>query len=87
MLEATDHDVLEKAFAEDRVLVTANVNDFLKLARARELHSGIVLIAHGGLLRDEQLEVLQRAHEALQAQRDMVNRVLYIALNGEMTFR
>ncbi len=38
MTGATDLDVLEKAFEEDRILVTANVGDFEKLAKARDLH-------------------------------------------------
>jgi predicted nuclease of predicted toxin-antitoxin system len=33
MLEASDSEVLEKAYSEDRILVTANVDDFTKLAR------------------------------------------------------
>jgi predicted nuclease of predicted toxin-antitoxin system len=53
ILGASDHDVLERAYQEDRVLVTSNVDDFVKLAAAREIHAGIVLIERGGLLRDE----------------------------------
>ena len=44
MLGAKDHDVLDRAYAEDRILVTANVDDFVRLARKRELHAGIILI-------------------------------------------
>jgi predicted nuclease of predicted toxin-antitoxin system len=44
MLESEDHQVLERAYLEDRVLVTANVDDFIKLARARDLHAGIILL-------------------------------------------
>jgi predicted nuclease of predicted toxin-antitoxin system len=40
LLQAADRDVLERAYAEDRVLVTKNVEDFVKLARARDLHPG-----------------------------------------------
>jgi predicted nuclease of predicted toxin-antitoxin system len=86
LLQATDREVLDRAFDEDRVLVTANVGDFLKLARARDLHAGIVLIENGGLLRDEQREVVVRAHEAMRGQRDMANRVLRIAMDLTMTF-
>ena len=32
LLAATDAEVLERAYDEDRILVTANVADFLKLA-------------------------------------------------------
>ncbi|HEV3188988.1 MAG TPA: DUF5615 family PIN-like protein [Polyangiaceae bacterium] len=82
LLGALDHTVLEAAFAEDRVLVTSNVDDFVKLARARELHPGIVLIEDGGLFRAEQLQVVRKAIAALGGQRDLVNRVLRIWLDG-----
>lgn len=59
---------------------------FLKLARARELHAGIVVLDDGGLLRDEQHEVVQRAYEAMLGERDMVNRVLRVATDGTMKF-
>lgn len=77
-----DPEVLELAFAEDRVLVTANVADFRKLAVARDLHAGIVLLLDGGLRRDEQLEVLRRVIVALEGGDDLVNRLLTVALDG-----
>jgi len=57
LLEATDPEVLERAYTEDRVLATKNVDDFVKLARARELHPVIILVEDGDLVRDEQLRV------------------------------
>ncbi len=76
----SDRVVLERAFREDRILVTANVTDFERLAAARELHAGIVLILDGNLLRDEQFAVLSSAIEIVQreygAGRDLVNRIL-----------
>lgn len=47
-LGITDPQVLALAFDEDRVLVTANVADFRKLAAAREVHAGIALLLDGG---------------------------------------
>jgi predicted nuclease of predicted toxin-antitoxin system len=85
LLGATDWQVLEAAFDEDRVLVTANVGDFRKLASARELHAGIVLVESGGLLREEQIELVRRIHAALAAEPDLVNRVLTVALDGTMS--
>ncbi len=82
MLSATDAEVLEKAFADDRVLVTKNVDDFVALARARDLHAGIVLIEEGDLLRDEQLEVIRRALEYMEGLDDMVNKALTVRLGG-----
>ena len=81
-LGQSDREVLDLAFAEDRVLVTANVGDFRKLAGAREIHAGLVLLLDGGLRRDEQLEVLRRVIDALGTAGDLVNRALTVALDG-----
>jgi predicted nuclease of predicted toxin-antitoxin system len=86
LLEAADHVVLERAFAEDRVLVTKNVDDFVRLARARELHAGIILVEDGDLVRDEQLHVLRAAIATLQRERDLVNRVLTVCADGTSRF-
>jgi predicted nuclease of predicted toxin-antitoxin system len=89
-LGATDQEVLELPFQEDRVLVTANVGDFEMLASRRELHGGIVLVLDGALRRDEQLVVVRRAAELIGTEqaggRDMVNRVLRISLDGVEVF-
>ena len=86
MLAASDQEVLEKAFAEDRILVTANVDDYAKLVRVRELHAGIILLEAGDLLREEQLRVLRGAVKALEGERDLVNRVLKISRDEQFVF-
>lgn len=86
LLEAKDHEVLERAYKEDRVLATKNVADFVKLARARELHAGIILIEDGDLVRDEQLRVLRAAVAALSGEPDLVNRVLRLWADGTAVF-
>jgi predicted nuclease of predicted toxin-antitoxin system len=53
---ASDATVLDLAFREDRILVTSNVDDFVKLVRARDLHAGLVLLEESGLTRQEQLQ-------------------------------
>jgi predicted nuclease of predicted toxin-antitoxin system len=75
----SDRHVLERAFKEDRLLVTANVADFARLAASREVHAGIALVVDGDLLVSEQevvirglLDLVQDEHEA---GRDLVNRV------------
>lgn len=89
-LSATDAAVLDCAFDEDRILVTANVGDFRRLACARELHAGIVLVEDGELLRDEQLAAVRRAVAAIEGElaqkRDMVNRVAIVRADGTVTF-
>jgi predicted nuclease of predicted toxin-antitoxin system len=86
LLQAPDGVVLERAYAEDRVLVTKNVEDFVKLARARELHPGIILLEDGDLVRDEQLQVVRAAVAVLRPEPDLVNRVLRVWANGTSVF-
>lgn len=82
--------MLDRAYAEDRILVTANVDDFEKLAGARELHAGIVLVEDGDLLRDEQEAVLRRIVVAIEGEhaeaRDMVKRIMRVSRAGQPTF-
>lgn len=84
LLGEPDHVVIERAFDEERVLITANVGDFVKLALARELHAGLVLLEDGALRRDEQLELLLRVLRALEAHSDLINRALTVRLDGEL---
>jgi predicted nuclease of predicted toxin-antitoxin system len=83
---APDSEVFELAFVEDRVVVTLNVSDFVKLARARAVHAGLVLIEQGGLKRDEQFRIVLRAlaviHSELGEGRDMVNRALHLTADA-----
>jgi predicted nuclease of predicted toxin-antitoxin system len=90
LLGADDHQVLEYAFNEERILVTANVGDFERFALESEVHAGIVFIGNGDLLRHEQIEIVKEAVTAIQieleAGRDLVNRVLYLAVDGTKKF-
>jgi len=65
ILGAPDQELLERAYQEDRVRVTWNVDDFAKLARAREINAGIMLIERAGLLRDEQIEIIRNIAAAI----------------------
>jgi predicted nuclease of predicted toxin-antitoxin system len=82
LLRATDVDVFGRALAEDRILVTSDVDDFAKLARVATVHAGLVFFEDGGLLRADQLRLAREALALIAAEytggRDMVNRVLRI---------
>ncbi len=86
ILGATDHEVLDRAFLEDRILVTSNVDDFVKLAHAREIHAGIVLIERVGLLRDEQIELIREIATKLAEHGAMINELLHVDAHGAMRF-
>jgi predicted nuclease of predicted toxin-antitoxin system len=83
LLSATDREVLDRAYDEDRILVTANIADFLKLARARDMHPGIVLLEDGALPRADQLRLIRLAVAAIAAAGgDLLNKVLSVAQDG-----
>jgi predicted nuclease of predicted toxin-antitoxin system len=90
LLGATDPEVLEYAFNEDRIFVTANIRDFEKLASAAEIHGGIVLMLDGDLRAAEQIELMVEVVRVLQieiaAGKDLVNRVPYISTAGTARF-
>jgi predicted nuclease of predicted toxin-antitoxin system len=86
MLEATDREVFQRAYDEDRIVVTKNVGDFELLASTCELHAGVILLERNDLLRAEQLDVIRRAIVEIEQRGDMVNTVLRVAIDGSMTF-
>lgn len=90
LLGKYDRDILDYAFKEDRILVTANIVDFEKFAQLLEVHCGIVFFLEGDLLRHEQIAVVNEAvtviQQELDAGRDMINRVLYISKTGTKYF-
>lgn len=83
---ATDEELLDRAYDEDRILVTLNVGDFEALVRNRELHAGVVLIERAGLLRDEQIELMRSVTAALAEHGTLINEILRIAYDGSMSF-
>ncbi len=90
LLGATDPEVLAYALTEDRILVTANIRDFEKLATTAEIHAGIVLMLDGDLRAAEQIELMVEVVRVLQVEitagKDLVNRVLYISTSGTARF-
>jgi predicted nuclease of predicted toxin-antitoxin system len=86
LLGVSDRKVLEYAFNEDRIIVTANIKDFEKFSQAVEVHAGIVFVQEGDLLRKEQRKVCLEAVIFIQrefaAGRDMINQALYISIDG-----
>jgi len=74
---ALDHEVLELAFNEDRIVVTANIKDFEKFARLREVHCGLIFLLDGDLRRCEQLAAIREAICEIRLM-DMTNCALYV---------
>lgn len=91
LLGKSDRFVLEYAFNEERILVTANIVDFEKFASLLEVHCGMIFFLEGDLLRHEQMELIKNAVTTIQAElkegKDMINRVLYISHSGTKFFK
>jgi len=62
------------------------VGNFEVLAKACELHAGIILLEERHLLRDDQLELLRIAITALAGESDLINRVLRINRDRTLIF-
>jgi predicted nuclease of predicted toxin-antitoxin system len=86
LLQAEDRVVLARAFVEERVLVTKNIDHFEKLANARAIHAGIVFLEDGAMNRDQQLRVIRLVVNHLKNEPDLVNRVLRVSTDGTMNF-
>lgn len=91
LLGKDDRTVLSYAFNEDRILITVNIADFERFAQLMEVHSGIVFLQEGDLLREEHIQVVLKAVKAIETEikagREMINRVLYISVTGIIIFQ
>lgn len=77
-----DADVLDLAMEQGRIVVTANIRDFARLARSRmeagQVHPGIILIPVGSLAFGVVLRGLARLFADRPSATDWVNRVEFL---------
>lgn len=77
-----DADVLDLAIEQRRIVVTANIRDFARLARSRaeagQSHPGIVLIPPGSMAFGVVLRGLARLFADRTEQTDWVDRVEFL---------
>lgn len=83
-LGASDHVVLARCLAEDRVIVTENAVDFRKLVAREELHPGLILLPCVSRERSLQLLVDAIAHLASLGEPSdvIVNQVFEVSTAG-----
>jgi predicted nuclease of predicted toxin-antitoxin system len=84
-----DHVVMERAYAQDRIVITANADDFIRLARRNGIHPGLIFLP-GEVTSAGAMKALERAFELLgkeeAAGRDLINRVLWLRDDGSHEF-
>jgi predicted nuclease of predicted toxin-antitoxin system len=84
----SDPDVWRLAFAHDEVVATINAADFLTLARASELHPGLVVLRSQGLSREAQWLWLKPVMDhVLGASIDLTNQVIEVTGPGRFVMR
>lgn len=83
-----DHEVWSWAFEHDQTVITANAEDFLKLARGSEVHAGLIVIRPGQLTRAQQWAVLAPVIERLEQEAPgfMLNRCIEVYGVGDYTW-
>ena len=83
-----DHRVVIRCMEEDRLIVTQNARDFLRLVSALELHPGLIVLPP--IERELSWTLLQAAIAFLETRGnpadEMVNHVLEIDLAGTVAF-
>lgn len=79
-----DHAILNHAYQEDRIIVTANAEDFKKLVSGRELHPGLIILPNVGSERGTRLleTVIAFAGAKGNPSDDLVNRVIEVREDG-----
>jgi predicted RecA/RadA family phage recombinase len=89
MLKASDRNVSTLCLSEDRVLVTNNAVDFLRLAKETGVHPGLVFLPLGS--REEMRASMKVAIAEIESQADnagvasadfMINSVIEVAESG-----
>ena len=73
--------VWKRAYDESRIVVTVNVSDFINLAKATDLHPGIIALRESGLDRMAQWQRLQEACSYIHkyCEGDLINQVLEVS--------
>src|SRR5689334_22338071 len=80
-----DHQLWLEAFRRDATMITANVEDFLSLARKSAIHAGLVALRGGELLQHEHVAWVETALRWIERhQPDMINRVIEVSGDTEI---
>jgi predicted nuclease of predicted toxin-antitoxin system len=85
-LRDADHVVLRRAIEEDRIIITENGRDFLRLLRAVEMHPGLVVLPNVSRGEGRRLIAHAVAHilagGSARPEDGMINRILEVSRKG-----
>lgn len=83
----SDQDLMPVVLLGNFVFVTSNARDFLRLYVQESVHPGLVVIVPGNISAARQIALFERAIDILEAQDDLINRVLEIFADGTFEMR
>lgn len=84
---AQDHELIPVIIKGSFIFVTNNGRDFLKLYANQEIHPGLIIIVPGGIPADVQVELFDRALDAIEKLGDIINKVVEVFSDGEVRIR
>lgn len=82
---AKDWDLLPMLIEQNFILVTNNGEEFKQRYANLEIHPGLVIIVPGGLVKEKQVELFDRALDVIEEQDDIVNKVIEVDGAGNVT--
>lgn len=83
LLSAPDLTVVRAALAGDRVMVTNNRRDYLRIYAHQELHPGLIVILPRALA-DEQIKLFALALSYIEKLPDLINKLIEVGEGGDM---
>jgi predicted nuclease of predicted toxin-antitoxin system len=87
LLGARDDTIVERAFQDDRIILTSNVRDFRRLLGRMPLHPGAIIVE--ALPRDQTWQLIQVALSFIELQEKpadyMVNRIVEVSATQGIT--
>jgi len=69
------------------VLVTNNGEEFKTRYAKLDIHPGLVIIVPGGIVKEKQVELFDRALDVIETREDIINKVIEVTEDGTVSVR
>ena len=82
-----DWDLLPMLIEKNYVLVTNNGEEFKTRYAKLDIHPGLVIIVPGGIVKEKQVELFDRALDVIETREDIINKVIEVTEDGTVSVR
>ncbi|EQD75001.1 hypothetical protein B1A_04191 [mine drainage metagenome] len=82
-----DWDLLPMLIEKNYVLVTNNGEEFKMRYAKLDIHPGLVIIVPGGIIKEKQVELFDRALDVIEVLEDTINKVIEVAEDGAVSVK